>query len=58
MRERTEGLLQAMQSVLDAVQQPPRSEEKASWPRALLITGAAWAVLLVIGGAVYIALRS
>jgi hypothetical protein len=56
MRERTESLLQAMQSVLDAVQQRP-SAEPVAWQRALLIGGAFWAVLIVLGTAVYFALR-
>ncbi len=56
MRERTEGLLQAMQSVLDAVQQRP-PQQNAPWQRGLLVGGAFWAVLIVLGVAVYFALR-
>jgi hypothetical protein len=56
MRERTEGLLQAMQSVLDAVQQRP-AQQNAPWQGALLIGGAFWAVLIVLGAALYFALR-
>ena len=54
MRERTDGILEALQTVLDAVEQRPSAQE-ASWPRALLITGAFWAFLLVLGAAVYLA---
>jgi len=55
MRERTEGVLEALQTVLEAVEQRPRpSAQGASWPRALLITGAVWAALLV-GAALYLA---
>jgi hypothetical protein len=56
MRERTEGLLQAMQSVLDAVQQRP-PQQNAPWQGALLIGGAFWAVLIVLGFALYFAVR-
>jgi hypothetical protein len=56
MRERTEGLLQAMQSVLDAVQQRP-AQQSPPWQGALLITGAFWAVLIVLGFALYFAVR-
>jgi hypothetical protein len=52
MRERTDGILEALQTVLDAVE--PRAEG-VSWARALLIAGAFWAVLLVIGTALYLA---
>jgi hypothetical protein len=54
MRERTDGILEALQTVLDAVERRPSAQE-ASWPRALLITGAFWAFLLVLGAAVYLA---
>jgi hypothetical protein len=56
MRDRTEGLLQAMQSVLDAVQQRP-AQQNAPWQGALLIGGAFWAVLIVLGFALYFAVR-
>ena len=56
MRERTEGLLQAMQSVLDAVQQRP-PQQNAPWQGALLVGGAFWAVLIVLGFALYFAVR-
>ena len=55
MRERTYGILQALEAVMDATTQRPSPRGEVSWPRALLITGAFWAVLLVIGAALYFA---
>jgi hypothetical protein len=56
MRERTEGILTALQGIHDAVHQRP-PVQNASWQHALLIGGAFWAVLIVLGAALYFALR-